>query len=132
MFTTKRILVDDFEFMQAVNTLILVVWAFEELWSIYNFVDFNVPLLISGSVTVICDLETRIMIKCSFCFYFFLQGNTCDVEGLLDIIRAGAVGLQLHEDWGTTPAAIKNCLNVANEYDIQVTISAWLSALLIQ
>ena len=70
------------------------------------------------------------MIKCSFCFYFFLQGNTSDVEGLPDIIRAGAVGLKLHEDWGTTPAAIKNCLNVADEYDIQVTISAWLSALL--
>ncbi|KAG0623747.1 hypothetical protein M758_3G198500 [Ceratodon purpureus] len=50
------------------------------------------------------------------------KGNTSDVEGLPDIIRAGAVGLKLHEDWGTTPAAIRNCLNVADEYDIQVTI----------
>lgn len=50
------------------------------------------------------------------------KGNTSDVEGLPEIIRAGAIGLKLHEDWGTTPAAIRNCLNVADEYDIQVTI----------
>ena len=37
-----------------------------------------------------------------------------------EIIEAGAVGLKLHEDWGTTPAAINNCLNVADEEDIQV------------
>ena len=35
-------------------------------------------------------------------------------------IRAGAVGLKLHEDWGTAPAAIDNCLTVADEADIQV------------
>jgi hypothetical protein len=38
-----------------------------------------------------------------------------------EIVEAGAVGLKLHEDWGTTPAAIHNCLNVAEEEDIQVT-----------
>jgi urease len=69
-----------------------------------------------------------IIINCCSRFHFFLQGNTSDVEGLPDIIRAGAVGLKLHEDWGTTPAAIRNCLNVADEYDIQVTIFAWFSA----
>ena len=50
------------------------------------------------------------------------KGNTAKPQGLADIIRAGAIGLKLHEDWGTTPAAIANCLNVAEDYDIQVTI----------
>lgn len=39
---------------------------------------------------------------------------------LLQIVEAGAVGLKLHEDWGTTPAAIDCCLTVAEETDIQV------------
>ena len=39
-----------------------------------------------------------------------------------EIIEAGAVGLKLHEDWGTTPAAIDNCLNIADLEDIQVTV----------
>ena len=43
-------------------------------------------------------------------------------EGLVDQIRAGAVGLKLHEDWGTTPAAIDCCLGVADAEDVQVTI----------
>ena len=38
------------------------------------------------------------------------------------MIRAGAAGLKLHEDWGTTPAAIDNCLSVADRYDVQVMI----------
>lgn len=42
--------------------------------------------------------------------------DTCCSE----IIEAGAVGLKLHEDWGTTPAAIDNCLNIADLEDIQV------------
>jgi urease len=50
------------------------------------------------------------------------KGNTSCVEGLPEIIKAGAIGLKLHEDWGTTPAAIQNCLDVADEFDIQVTI----------
>ncbi len=50
------------------------------------------------------------------------KGNTSQPRGLADIIRAGAIGLKLHEDWGTTPAAIANCLAVAEDYDIQVTI----------
>jgi len=55
-------------------------------------------------------------------FAFTGKGNTSSPEGLEDIINAGAVGLKLHEDWGTTPAAIDNCLSVAEKYDIQVTI----------
>ena len=50
------------------------------------------------------------------------KGNSSLEEGLLDQIRAGAVGLKLHEDWGTTPRAIDCCLSVAEEEDVQVTI----------
>jgi hypothetical protein len=53
-------------------------------------------------------------------FGFTGKGNTSHPQGLHDIIRAGAVGLKLHEDWGTTPAAIDNCLSVADHYDVQV------------
>ena len=55
-------------------------------------------------------------------FGFTGKGNTSRPEGLADQIRAGAVGLKLHEDWGTTPAAIDCCLTVADEYDVQATI----------
>ena len=50
------------------------------------------------------------------------KGNTAKPEGLQDIIDAGAVGMKLHEDWGTTPAAIDNCLSVAEANDVAVTI----------
>jgi urease subunit alpha len=50
------------------------------------------------------------------------KGNSSSPEGLVDQIRAGAVGLKLHEDWGTTPDAIDCCLGVAEEEDVQVTI----------
>ncbi|MGZ6141711.1 MAG: urease subunit alpha [Myxococcales bacterium] len=50
------------------------------------------------------------------------KGNSSRPEGLLDQIRAGAVGLKLHEDWGTTPAAIDCCLAAAEPEDVQVTI----------
>ena len=50
------------------------------------------------------------------------KGNTSRPEGLLEQIRAGAIGLKLHEDWGTTPAAIDCCLSVAEGEDVQVTI----------
>ncbi|GKD99427.1 urease isoform X1, partial [Tanacetum coccineum] len=49
-------------------------------------------------------------------------GSSAKPEGLHEIIRAGAMGLKLHEDWGTTPVAIDNCLTVAKQYDIQVNI----------
>jgi urease subunit alpha len=50
------------------------------------------------------------------------KGNTSSPEGLLEQIAAGAVGLKLHEDWGTTPATIDCCLGVAEAEDVQVTI----------
>ncbi|RCW82384.1 urease subunit alpha [Phyllobacterium bourgognense] len=50
------------------------------------------------------------------------KGNSSMPEPLREQIRAGAVGLKLHEDWGTTPAAIDNCLTVADEEDVQVAL----------
>jgi urease subunit alpha len=50
------------------------------------------------------------------------KGNTSLPDGLLDQVRAGAIGLKLHEDWGTTPAAIDTCLTLAEGEDVQVTI----------
>jgi urease subunit alpha len=50
------------------------------------------------------------------------KGNTSEPEGLVDQIRAGAIGLKLHEDWGTTPKTIDCCLGVADGEDVQVTI----------
>jgi urease subunit alpha len=50
------------------------------------------------------------------------KGNASLPEGLEEQIRAGAIGLKLHEDWGTTPAAIDCCLSVAEKHDIQVSI----------
>jgi urease subunit alpha len=55
-------------------------------------------------------------------FGFTGKGNTALPAGLLEQIKAGAIGLKLHEDWGTTPAAIDCCLGVADEFDVQVTI----------
>jgi urease subunit alpha len=55
-------------------------------------------------------------------FGFLGKGNASQPEPLAEQIRAGAMGLKLHEDWGTTPAAIDNCLTVADEFDIQVAI----------
>lgn len=53
---------------------------------------------------------------------FFGKGNVSLPEPLREQVFAGAVGLKLHEDWGTTPAAIDNCLTVADELDVQVAI----------
>jgi urease subunit alpha len=50
------------------------------------------------------------------------KGNSSRPEGLLDQIRAGAIGLKLHEDWGTTPATIDCCLTAAEGEDVQVTV----------
>jgi urease subunit alpha len=50
------------------------------------------------------------------------KGNASLPEPLEEQIRAGAMGLKLHEDWGTTPAAIDNCLSVADRHDVQVAI----------
>ncbi len=53
---------------------------------------------------------------------FLGKGNSSQPEGLVEQVLAGAMGLKLHEDWGTTPATIDTCLNVADEYDVQVAI----------
>jgi len=53
---------------------------------------------------------------------FFGKGNASLPAGLAEQIESGACGLKLHEDWGTTPAAIDCCLSVADEYDVQVAI----------
>ena len=53
---------------------------------------------------------------------FLGKGNASQPEPLYEQIAAGALGLKLHEDWGTTPAAIDNCLSVAEETDTQVAI----------
>ena len=53
---------------------------------------------------------------------FLGKGNASRPEALHQQVLAGALGLKLHEDWGTTPAAIDNCLSVAEEHDVQVSI----------
>ena len=53
---------------------------------------------------------------------FLGKGNASRPAALEEQIEAGAMGLKLHEDWGTTPAAIDNCLAVADRYDVQVAI----------
>jgi urease subunit alpha len=53
---------------------------------------------------------------------FFGKGNISKPQPIAEQIEAGAIGLKLHEDWGTTPAAIDNCLSVADKYDVQVAI----------
>lgn len=53
---------------------------------------------------------------------FLGKGNSAQPAGLVEQVQAGAMGLKLHEDWGTTPVAIDACLSVADEYDVQVAI----------
>jgi urease subunit alpha len=55
-------------------------------------------------------------------FGFLGKGNSSGAEALREQVRAGALGLKLHEDWGTTPAAIDQCLTVADEFDVQAAI----------
>jgi len=53
---------------------------------------------------------------------FFGKGNASQPGALVEMVEAGACGLKLHEDWGTTPAAIDCCLSVADQMDVQVTL----------
>lgn len=53
---------------------------------------------------------------------FLGKGNASLPEALVEQVQAGAIGLKLHEDWGTTPATISTCLDVADKYDVQVAI----------
>lgn len=53
---------------------------------------------------------------------FLGKGNSSQPEGLIEQVKAGAMGLKLHEDWGTTPWSIDTCLSIADKYDVQVAI----------
>src|SRR6201996_4917694 len=53
---------------------------------------------------------------------FFGKGNASEPGARVEMVEAGAIGLKLHEDWGTTPAAIDCCLSVADAMDVQVTL----------
>lgn len=55
-------------------------------------------------------------------FGFFGKGNSSNEEALGEQIEAGALGLKVHEDWGSTPAALNHALNVADKYDIQIAL----------
>lgn len=55
-------------------------------------------------------------------FGFFGKGNCSTEEPIIEQIKAGAIGLKLHEDWGSTPSVINTCLSVADDYDVQVAI----------
>lgn len=55
-------------------------------------------------------------------FGFLGKGNSSNPEALREQVLAGAAGLKLHEDWGTTPQAIRTCLSVADDLDVQVAI----------
>ncbi|KAI5893151.1 urease [Schizophyllum commune H4-8] len=55
-------------------------------------------------------------------FAFTGKGSDAGPQALEDIVRAGAAGLKVHEDWGATPAVIGNALNVADKYDVQVNV----------
>ncbi len=53
---------------------------------------------------------------------FLGKGNASKQDPIAEQVEAGAIGLKLHEDWGTTPASIDTCLTVADEHDVQVAI----------
>ena len=53
---------------------------------------------------------------------FYGKGNCSSKQPIIEQIYSGAIGLKIHEDWGATPKAIDNCLEVADEYDVQVAI----------
>lgn len=55
-------------------------------------------------------------------FAFTGKGNDSGPKALEEIVQAGAAGLKLHEDWGSTPAVIVNALNVGDQYDVQVGV----------
>ncbi len=83
----------------------------------------------TGSLATTCTpgpWHIHSMLRAAECFPMNLafqgKGNTSLPRALEEQIEAGAYGLKLHEDWGTTPAAIDNCLSVADAHDVQVTI----------
>lgn len=59
-------------------------------------------------------------------FAFTGKGNDSGTQALEEVVVAGAAGLKLHEDWGSTPSAISNCLDVGDKYDVQVRFSCFV------
>ncbi|MFX5374186.1 amidohydrolase family protein, partial [Acinetobacter baumannii] len=55
-------------------------------------------------------------------FGFLGRGNSSRPESLVEQMKAGCIGLKIHEDWGATPATIDTCLSVADEMDFQVQL----------
>ncbi|KIM39379.1 hypothetical protein M413DRAFT_447306 [Hebeloma cylindrosporum] len=55
-------------------------------------------------------------------FAFTGKGNDSGPTAIEEVVKAGAAGLKLHEDWGSTPSAISNCLDVGDKYDVQINI----------
>jgi urease len=83
----------------------------------------------SGTCATTCTpapSEVEMMLKATdsfpMNFGFSGKGNASDPGGLKEVLDAGAAGFKLHEDWGTTPAAIDACLSFADEHDVAVTI----------
>lgn len=70
------------------------------------------------------NIERILQSTDEFCMNIGVQGKgNCSQEApLIEELEAGIIGFKIHEDWGSTPSVIKNCLNVADKYDIQVTI----------
>ncbi len=72
--------------------------------------DFNIEMMLKAAETLPMNLG------------FLGKGNCAEEEPIIEQIKSGVVGLKLHEDWGSTPAAIDKCLSVADKYDVQVSI----------
>ncbi|HSW09077.1 urease subunit alpha [Aquabacterium sp.] len=83
----------------------------------------------TGTLATTCTpgpTNLRLMLQAADAFPmnlgFLGKGNASRPEALQQQVEAGAIGLKLHEDWGTTPAAIDTCLDVAEQHDVQVSI----------
>lgn len=80
----------------------------------------NATTCTPGPVNIQRMIESTINQPMNLAFYG--KGNCAFYRPIAEQVEAGAMGLKLHEDWGTTPAAIDMCLTVADEYDVAVTI----------
>jgi len=80
----------------------------------------NPGRLIGRSLSLLLMMRATDSIRVNFVFTG--RGNSSEPDGMKEQILAGAGGLKLHEDWGTTPAAIDTCLAMADDHDVQVTI----------
>ena len=83
----------------------------------------------SGTCATTCTPapdQVKMMLQATDCFPMNIglsgKGNTSTPEGMHETLAAGAAGFKLHEDWGTTPAAIDACLDFADAHDVAVTI----------